>query len=383
MNGTGDNKTIDTSKPYHYTYLIDGKVVGEEDIPDGYEMVFDCRWITHPNDGSFYGASGGPTAWENNRAFYFEVPVNAGEYAIGSTEGRTGAYLTYLDLAANAQLVERTKQYEEITENLAEGSIPNGVDTLLKTETLEDVDPSNSAFISINGGTSGQITVNKTGENEISHSAKDGTTAEYVGVNAVLKDGNGNAMSMPITQTTKIERTTYRDHNLTTGVYTVTVITKMTVVNGDGTKVTYARTITTTDADGKVTTDITEPQSEILYPETKDTDTSPTTKTGAKLIDFAFAYGHDVAAAISYEYIPAGTDENGAATAPTYLITIENPGEAELTLKAILTSDGVASGITFIITDGVTQTILQANTTAQTVVIAGKVATETPEEPTT
>lgn len=380
MNGTGDNKTIDTSKPYYYTYLIDGQEVGADKIPSGYEMVFDCRWITHPDDSSFYGASGGPTAWANNKAFYFEVPVNAGEYAIGSTEGRTGAYLTYLDLAANAQLIDRTKQYEEITENLAEASIPNGVDTLLPTETLEDVDPFNSAFISINGGTSGQITVNKTGENEISHSATSGTTAEYVGVNTVLKDGNGNAMSVPITQTTKIERTTYRDYNLNTGVYTVTVITKMTVVKDGVTTVTYARTITTTAADGNVTTDITEPQSEILYPETKDTDISPTTKTGAKLIDFAFAYGQEVAAAISYEYIPAGTDENGAATAPTYLITIENPGEAELTLKAILTSDGVASGITFIITDGVTQTILQANTTAQTVVIAGKVATETPEE---
>lgn len=379
MNGTGDNKTIDTSKPYYYTYLIDGNEVGTDKIPDGYEMVFDCRWITHPNDSAYYGASGGPSGWSNNRAFYFEVPVNAGEYAIGSTEGRTGAYLTYLDLAANAQLVERVKQYEEITENLAAGSIPNGVDTLLETETSADVDPFNSAFISINGGTSGQITVNKTGENEISHSATSGTTAEYVGVKTVLKDGNGNAMSMPITQTTKIERTTYRDHNLTTGVYTVTVITKMTVVKDGVTTVTYARTITTTDADGTVSTDITEPQSEILYPETKDTDTSPTTETGAKLIDFAFAYGQDVAA-ITYEYIPAGTDENGAATAPTYLITINNPGEVALTLKAILTQAGVDSGITFIITDGVTQTILQANTTAQTVVIAGKVATETPEE---
>ena len=380
MNGTGENKTIDTSKPYYYTYLIDGDEVGTDSIPSGYEMVFDCKWITHPDGDSYYGASDGPSKWEDNKAFYFEVPVNAGEYAIGSTEGRTGAYLTYLDLAANAQLVERVKQYEEITENLAAGSIPNGVDTLLETETSADVDPFNSAFISINSGTSGQITVNKTGENEISHSATSGTTAEYVGVNTVLKDGNGNAMSMPITQTTKIERTTYRDHNLTTGVYTVTVITKMTVVKDGVTTVTYARTITTTDADGTVSTDITEPQSEILYPETKDTDTSPTTETGAKLIDFAFAYGQDVAAAISYEYIPAGTDENGAATAPTYLITINNPGEVALTLKAILTQAGVDSGITFIITDGVTQTILQANTTAQTVVIEPTTVTETPEE---
>ena len=33
--------------------------------------------------------------------FYFSIPCNSGEYALGSVSGKTGAYLCYLDIAAN------------------------------------------------------------------------------------------------------------------------------------------------------------------------------------------------------------------------------------------------------------------------------------------
>lgn len=36
-----------------------------------------------------------------NAVYYFEIPVNKGEYALGSVDGGTGAYLMYLDIAAN------------------------------------------------------------------------------------------------------------------------------------------------------------------------------------------------------------------------------------------------------------------------------------------
>ena len=38
--------------------------------------------------------------------YYFEIPVNAGEYALGSVDGGTGAYLMYLDIGANASAVD-------------------------------------------------------------------------------------------------------------------------------------------------------------------------------------------------------------------------------------------------------------------------------------
>lgn len=354
------NDEIDTGKPYYYTYRDGNNEVGAEGIPAGYEMVFDCHWITNPND---YGN------WGTDKAFYFEVPVNAGEYAIGSTEGRTGAYLVYLDLAANAQLIERHKEYEKIEENNTAATIPNGVELLAPDETYDKVDPSDSVFVSIN--TSNVTTKDTDGvrfETEdgvtIKHSATGGTSAEYIGNNNVLLDGNGSSMSLQGVVTT-IERTTYRDYNINTGETTVTVITK-TTANGE---VTYTRTITVTDADGNVTKDETTESKTELFPETKDTDTSPTLDVNkqADLVNLYFSYGQEVALTVTYLYVPAVTDGNGNVTAGAeYQITVTNPGAETVVLKAVLTEAAVNSGITVVI-NGQT---LAANTNAQTVEIA-------------
>ena len=37
----------------------------------------------------------------NNAVYYFEIPVNVGEYALGSASTGDGAYLMYLDIGAN------------------------------------------------------------------------------------------------------------------------------------------------------------------------------------------------------------------------------------------------------------------------------------------
>lgn len=361
INANGD---IDTSKPYYYTYKVNNSEVGADSVPNGYQMVFDCRWITHPNDGSYYGASGGPSSWSNNRAFYFEVPVNAGEYAIGSTEGRTGAYLTYLDLAANAQLIERVKEYEEIIETKAEASVPNGVEMLLPSETLTDIDPLNSAFASIGVSASGEITVEKIDDGTIKITTNSGgVTAEYVSVDTALTDKDGKPMTVT-GETTTIERITYRDYNINTGETTVTVLSTITT---DG-QVLYTKTVTVTDSNGNLVGEPTyeESTTKAFAPATVDPDGVPTSSTGDKLIDFAFAYGAEVDLTISYSYMHEGTDGN-----PTYLITITNPGADAVKVKAILTQAGVDSGITFVVTDGTTQTTLNGVTTAQIVEISG------------
>lgn len=352
---------IDVGVPYIYTY-------SESDpAPEGYTMVFDCHWITNPNS---YGN------WANNKAFYFEVPVNAGEYAIGSTAGRTGAYLVYLDLAANAQLIERHKEYEKIVEEKTAAETPNGVELLAPGETYDKVDPSDSAFVSINtnanGATaaSGNITFGTTNGVTITHSATGGTSAEYIGNNNVLLDGNDKPMSLQGVVTT-IERTTYRDYNINTRETIITVITK-TTVNGE---VTYTRTITVTDADGNVTKDETVESSKELFPETKDADTSPTLDVSkqADLVNLYFAYGQEVALTVTYLYVPAVKDANGNVTAaPQYQITVTNPGTETVKIKAVLTETCVNSGITVLING----TALTNNTTAQTVEIAGTTSGE-------
>jgi len=63
----------------------------------------------------------------NDAVYYFEIPVNAGEYALGSVDGGTGAYLMYLDIATNGGMdSEQTEDtfgsveyrtYDETVEN--------------------------------------------------------------------------------------------------------------------------------------------------------------------------------------------------------------------------------------------------------------------------
>lgn len=56
-----------------------------------YEITFNTDWITNPT-----GVSS-----NDNKVYYFEIPCDKGEYALGSVAGKTGAYLLYLDIAAN------------------------------------------------------------------------------------------------------------------------------------------------------------------------------------------------------------------------------------------------------------------------------------------
>jgi hypothetical protein len=319
-------------------------------------MIFDCDWITNPtayiNSNQF-----------NNKAYYFEVPVNEGEYAIGSTKGKTGAYLIYLDLAANAQIIERQKDYEKIVEEKEAGSLPHGVELLAPGETITDgVDPSSSAFVSINKV--GEIVFSTKDGVTITHTAKDGTSVEYIGNGITLKDGNGDIMQMQGVTTT-IERTTYRDHKLNTGEYTVTVITKTTV----GSNVTYARTITkgtwnsdTNSPENMVLEEDIDNQPGELFPKTQDSKKNE--GGGAVGVDsfikLYYSYGQSVNLTVKYEYTYSETN-------PTYNITVTHNGADDVNVKAVLTSAGVSSNLTFYINGQV----LNDTADPQTVTVSG------------
>ena len=88
------NKTNYVYKFSDDTYTNpNGTYTGETNRDSNYSStpVFKTSWITNP--------SGLSTS--SKRLFYFSIPCNAGEYALGSVSGKTGAYLCYLDIAAN------------------------------------------------------------------------------------------------------------------------------------------------------------------------------------------------------------------------------------------------------------------------------------------
>lgn len=74
---------------YIYEYTDGGYSGGYTALPAGYELEFDCDWIINPTMVRY-------------AVYYFEIPVNAGEYALGSADTGDGAYLMYLDIGANA-----------------------------------------------------------------------------------------------------------------------------------------------------------------------------------------------------------------------------------------------------------------------------------------
>lgn len=56
------------------------------------KLKFDCEWISNPTVGI-----------TKKSLYYFEIPVNKGEYALGSAKEGDGAYLLYLDIGANGE----------------------------------------------------------------------------------------------------------------------------------------------------------------------------------------------------------------------------------------------------------------------------------------
>ncbi len=97
----------------------DKNITAIKEIKEIYENADDddeIKYVYKYNDGTF--SSGTPkgsyvfnTAWItnpdnliDNAVYYFEIPANGGEYALGSVAGGDGAYLMYLDIAANGRL---------------------------------------------------------------------------------------------------------------------------------------------------------------------------------------------------------------------------------------------------------------------------------------
>ncbi len=73
-------------------------------------IAFNTELLTNPSvetgfiadSNSNYDEWNEPVGGYKGKAYYFEIPVVAGEYALGSVEGKTGACLLYLDIGANA-----------------------------------------------------------------------------------------------------------------------------------------------------------------------------------------------------------------------------------------------------------------------------------------
>lgn len=95
--------------------------------------------------------------------FYFEIPMNNGEFCLGSVSGGTGGYLFYLDIGANAKKLNRTfvaEHYEFITELC---TYPNGVAFIDLNNYSGSVTDGDGAFMTLLADISdySKVTINR------------------------------------------------------------------------------------------------------------------------------------------------------------------------------------------------------------------------------
>lgn len=203
-----DYKTVD----YVYKY-DDNSWSGGIDVSGlgTYELAFDKSWIETPGTASDIGYSSSGNGY--GRVFYFEIPVNKGEFALGSVSGRTGAYLFYLDIGANAAPVDRTEIKQQTT-TTKEGLVyVNGIQILATGSTYSS--DANSAVAII---TKTNATAANGSDIDITRSSD--TITFSTALNSTYKDESitlsGGTLAPVSTQTVYSKVLKYVDYNRST-----------------------------------------------------------------------------------------------------------------------------------------------------------------------
>lgn len=209
----------------------------------GYTKLFDTDWITN------YNSSGSRImALKQSYLYYFEIPMNAGEYCLGSVAGASGGYLLYLDIGANAAKTERTIFYERFSFTQKTYSYPTGVSLgsldssfTSGTPTIDInvvVDSSDSACMVIKASAYGIFEIDRNG-NDVALSRAQAANAPpvYAGENITkIHEKNSDVAIEPnciSSVSYEARRMQYYDYNINTDTLTVTTFTDYSTDGGN------------------------------------------------------------------------------------------------------------------------------------------------------
>ena len=169
-----------------------------------YDLIFNCSWIETPGVSS---------SGNNTKLFYFEIPVNKGEFALGSVDGGTGAYLIYLDIGANAQRIDRTITTQKSTVAQYDYVYPTGIAIISSGETVDD-----SLSVAITLNASGTITLSKS-SNVITATNTISNIVACYKARTITLNNNSTAMQASAVKTTSsiYSQIQYIDYNTTSG----------------------------------------------------------------------------------------------------------------------------------------------------------------------
>lgn len=205
-----------------------------------YEKVFDTAWIKKQT--SLGAETSNTCVYLLDAAYYFEIPVNGGEFALGSVEGGDGGYLMYLDIGANAALLNRSVFGEKNVQIKSDFTIPLGVElvptgTAKTTIRAETVNPELGAFISIYAGNNTKCTLTRSTSTSANLSVSSGVTPKYcyAADDIALTDPGGTAEVVPRLKTTvTTSQTLFLDYNAALAETTKTaIVTTNTVAVND------------------------------------------------------------------------------------------------------------------------------------------------------
>ena len=202
------------------------------------------------------------SAYTSNRIYYFEFPMNAGEYCLGSVDGGTGAYLLYLDIGANASKTHRTIFYEHFSLTEKTYSYPAGValqdlgddQTTYQSKTVildlnpENFDASDSACMRILATSKGTYKIERD-DDDVTLTRTNAANAPPVyasdHVDKVHESGSSTGIIItPISSHVyDVRRMEYYDYNVNLEYLTVTSFSDFSDAGGDYVRTTVVQTI--------------------------------------------------------------------------------------------------------------------------------------------
>ena len=347
-NNTDDNSTT-------YTYATMNQTDFDAYVSTyGYTLKFKTSQIGKRN-----------STYTQNRIYYFEFPMNPGEYCLGSVSGGTGAYLLYLDIGANAAKTQRTTIYEHFEEIKKVFEYPAGVavvsltslaDNLANPTNLDETNTSNFLILASNASV-GTVKVSRSGNDvELARtgglltSAKptlvgdlmwDSTHQQY-NIHKPSDEGSANLTSEITSEdtVTEVRRLQYYDYNVNLEELTVTIITDTSTDGGN----TWERTFYQKYQNGNETTTLSEMS---IY----------NTSSGAKYLEEDLS---DPSTSTVKTY--AGADESSVNTTLMLHITYQLDNGEVLTTewKLNLVEVGGGTGHYYTITDSTGSIVLSA-----------------------
>lgn len=296
-----------------YIYLYsDGTY--SENLPQQYQQVFDLSWITNPSV-------------IEKAMYYYEIPVNDGEYALGSVTNKDGAYLLYLDISANAQEINRTAIVNHIVTDTYSYDYPLGAAFIVNDS--QPINALDSIDLSLTSSFSGLINYTRTDKKVTLTTNNTNYQAKYVSEDMTLVNGNDPGTPIDpvaaVTSQTEIKQVTYIDYNVMQETTEITTITETTDKTGATT-----RTFTKVDSSGAPVEGATDPGDEIVV---TPTDLMITIRyayssTNEITFNFGFNYAADVVTAEGKQYYSV-TD---------YSLTITSTEETTIYVKYLDTT---------------------------------------------